>query len=132
MNYEILVVVNWHNFLILLIKNNNSIKIKPWFQFEVFFFGEDENNWLLKLWFLKTSEAQKYVEVSRIKKILARNWPIGICLYSVRNFSWLFPTMSTQVPILKVFNHVFFPIPIAFHIHSQFKIYSKMSHTQLV
>ena len=38
-------------------KNNNIIKIKPWFQFEVFFYWEDENNWLLKLWFLKTSEA---------------------------------------------------------------------------
>ena len=44
------------------------------------FGGEDENNRLLKLWFLKTWK----VEVSRVKKILAWNWPIGICLHSVR------------------------------------------------
>ena len=31
--------------------------LKPWFQFEVFFFWEDENDWLLKFWFLKTCEA---------------------------------------------------------------------------
>ena len=27
---------NWRKFSVLLMKNNNSIKIKPWFQFEVF------------------------------------------------------------------------------------------------
>ena len=48
----------WRKFLILLIRNISSIKIKPWFKFEVFlFYWEDENNWFLKLWFLKTSEA---------------------------------------------------------------------------
>ena len=30
----------WRKILILLIKNNISIKIKPWFQFEVLFFTE--------------------------------------------------------------------------------------------
>ena len=39
---------NWRKFSVLLMKNNNSIKIKPWFQFEVFFYWEDENNWLFK------------------------------------------------------------------------------------
>ena len=41
MNNEILVV-----FLIFNLsheKNDNSVDIKPWFQFEVFFFWEDEN-----------------------------------------------------------------------------------------
>ena len=32
----------------------------------IFFLWEDENNWLLKLWFLKTSEALK-LEVVGIK-----------------------------------------------------------------
>ena len=35
------------------------------------------------------------MEVIRIKKILARNWPIGICLHCVRTLSWFVPTMST-------------------------------------
>ena len=34
---EIFFLKNWPNFLILLMKNNNSIEMKPWFQFEVFF-----------------------------------------------------------------------------------------------
>ena len=37
---------NWHKLSILLTKNNNSIKIKPWFQFEVFFFCADEKNFI--------------------------------------------------------------------------------------
>ena len=47
----------WCKFLIVLIKNNSSIKIKPWFQFEVLFYWEDENNWFKKVLFLNTSEA---------------------------------------------------------------------------
>ena len=35
------------------------------------------------------------MEVVSIKKILARNWPIGICLHCVRRSSWIVPTMST-------------------------------------
>ena len=35
------------------------------------------------------------MEVIRIKKILVRNWPIGICLHCVRTLSWFIPTMST-------------------------------------
>ena len=35
------------------------------------------------------------MEVIRIKKILARNLPIGICLHCVRTLSWFVPTMST-------------------------------------
>ena len=75
----------WH---IFLIKNNNSIKIKPWFQFEVFCFGENENSDLIKNFWAP-------VQVKCIKKILAPNWPIGICLHSVRTSSWFVPTMST-------------------------------------
>ena len=37
------------------------------------------------------------MEVIRIKKILARNWPIGICLHCVRTLSWFVPTMSTLI-----------------------------------
>ena len=68
---------NWCKFLILLIKTNNSIKIKPWFQFEVFFFWEDENNWLLKLWYLKTSEAPINPILKIQKKILRVCWFLG-------------------------------------------------------
>ena len=35
------------------------------------------------------------MEVIRIKKILARNWPIGICLHCVRTLLWFVSTMST-------------------------------------
>ena len=35
------------------------------------------------------------MEVIRIKKILAQNLPIGICLHWVRTLSWFVPTMST-------------------------------------
>ena len=35
------------------------------------------------------------MEVICIKKILVRNWPIGICLHCVRTLSWFVPTMST-------------------------------------
>ena len=35
------------------------------------------------------------MEVIRIKKILAQNLPIGICLHCVRTLSWFIPTMST-------------------------------------
>ena len=39
-----------------------------------FLYWENENKWLLNLWFLRTSEAQKELEVVCIKKILARNF----------------------------------------------------------
>ena len=35
------------------------------------------------------------MEVICIKKILAWNWPIGICLHCVRTLLWFVPTMST-------------------------------------
>ena len=35
------------------------------------------------------------MEVICIKKILVRNWPIGICIHCVRTLSWFVPTMST-------------------------------------
>ena len=39
------------------------------------------------------------MEVIRIKKILARNWPIGICLHCIRTLLWFVPTMSTLIYI---------------------------------
>ena len=40
------------------------------------------------------------MEVVRIKKILAQNWPIGICLHCVRRSSWIVPTTSTLLYVL--------------------------------
>ena len=56
MNYEILVVFQSENWFVY---QDNMIKTA--FS-EIFFpenWTEDEDIWLLKLWFLKTSEAQK-------------------------------------------------------------------------
>jgi hypothetical protein len=39
------------------------------------------------------------VEVTRFEKTLAWNWPIGICLHSVRTSSWSVPTMSILMKI---------------------------------
>ena len=44
---------NWRKFLILLII---ALKLSHHFNLRYFFSWEDENNWLLKLWFFKTSE----------------------------------------------------------------------------
>ena len=43
------------------------------------------------------------MEVIRIQKILARNWPIGICLHCVRTLSWFVPTMSTLLFVSFIF-----------------------------
>ena len=56
---------------------------------------QNENKWHLILWFLKTSEAHKLLKVVRIKQILARNWPIGICLHCVRRSLWIVTTLAT-------------------------------------
>ena len=48
---------------------------------------------------MKTSEAQNLVVVIRIRKILARNWPIAICLHCVRTLLWFVLTMSTLLLI---------------------------------
>ena len=37
---------------------SNYFQLTHFFNLEHFFYWEDENKWLLKLWFLKTSEAQ--------------------------------------------------------------------------
>ena len=64
---------NWPKFSILLSKNDDCKKINSCFQFGI---NEDENKWLLNLWFLKTSEAQKLFEVVCIKKYWRRIYSI--------------------------------------------------------
>ena len=79
---------NLYRFWILLMKNNNSIKIRPWFQFEVFFF---RGRWK-KLTF-KTLIFENFwgPEVSGSDSY--QNW------HCVRTLSWFVPTKSTLMHI---------------------------------
>ena len=72
----------------------------PWFQFEVFFYsGKIKIIDFLSssFWKLLRPISSWNLEVVCIKKILAKNWPIGICLHSVRRSLWIVSTMSTQM-----------------------------------
>ena len=87
----------WCKFLIVSIKMIIASKLTHVFNLGYYFLlGRWKlNKSLLNLWFLKTSEACKSLEVVCIKKILAWNLLIYISLHCVRRSLWIVTTLAT-------------------------------------
>ena len=92
---------NWHKFSILVIKNNDSIKIKASFQFEVLFFLKDENNGIFKLWFLKTFWKllrHPLIQFSKFNSFLWVYWFLYKILFNFVPPSPCLKTLQTVLP----------------------------------
>ena len=63
------------------------------------------------------TKAQKRVEVIHVKKILARNWPIGISLHCVKTLSWFVPTLSNLTYMTYINSYVLICKQSLAHLH---------------
>ena len=81
-------------------KNNNSIKIYPWFPFEVFFYWEDDNNWLMKLWLFESFWGPPLIQFSKLNYFLWLCWFFG---KNLSNFVPPFENFTTCIAMINTF-----------------------------